>query len=143
MQEKANYTEWIDKLKSNNNIVHVISSYLSLTRRGGTYWACCPFHHEKTPSFAVNEPGQFYHCFGCGESGDVIKFVSKMEGCSYWEGAKILAERCGMELPTQIGDDDYFKQKKHLETLKEICRESAIFYNKIEDCVTKRWKKDK
>ena len=129
MQEKANYTEWIDKLKSNNNIVHVISSYLSLTRRGGTYWACCPFHHEKTPSFAVNEPGQFYHCFGCGESGDVIKFVSKMEGGSYWEGARILAERCGMELPKQNFDDEYIKKKKHRELLMQICREAAVFYH--------------
>ena len=131
MQEKVNFSEWIDKLKNSNNIVHVISSYLSLNRKGNTYWACCPFHHEKTPSFAVNEAQQYYHCFGCGESGDVIKFVSKMEGGSYWDGARILAERSGIELPTHSDDDEYWKQKKHLETLSAICRESAIFYNKM------------
>lgn len=131
MQNKGYSTDWFDKLKSSNNIVNVISGYLTLNRKGGTYWACCPFHHEKTPSFAVNEAGQFYHCFGCGESGDVIKFISKMEGTSYFEAAKILAERCGMEIPMFNADDDYFKKRKHLELLQNICRDSAIFYNKV------------
>ena len=67
--------EWLDKLKSNNDIVTVASKYITLTRKGKTWWACCPFHFEKTPSFAINEVEQYYHCFGCGASGDVISFV--------------------------------------------------------------------
>ena len=64
---------FMQELKQKNNIVEVIGSYIALDRKGGNYWACCPFHHEKTPSFAVNESEQFYHCFGCGVSGDVVR----------------------------------------------------------------------
>lgn len=134
MQKKDYQTdlgEWLEKLKANNNIVNVISSYLTLKRKGNTYWACCPFHHEKTPSFAVNEVGQFYHCFGCGESGDSVKFVQKMEGLTFWDAVKLMADRCGMEVPNIKHDDEYEKKKKHLETLQQICRQSAIYYNKM------------
>ena len=130
MQEKGISPEWLDRLKSNNNIVTTISRYLSLNRKGGTYWACCPFHHEKTPSFAVNEQGQFYHCFGCGESGDVIKFVEKLEGVDFMDAIKILADHAGMKVPELSGDENYAERKKHRETLQEICRETAVFYNK-------------
>ncbi len=67
--------EFLITLKEKVNIVDVAGGYLSLERRGNGHWACCPFHHEKTPSFCINEADQYYHCFGCGESGDVIKFA--------------------------------------------------------------------
>ena len=130
MKDKGYSVEWLERLKSNSNIVSVISRYLTLNRKGSTYWACCPFHHEKTPSFAVNEQGQFYHCFGCGESGDVIKFVEKLEGTDFVGSVKILAEHAGMEVP-ETSDSDYLESKKHRETLQNICREAAIFYNKM------------
>ena len=80
MQRNGGFSsEWLDKLRYNSDIVTTISKYVSLNRKGGTYWACCPFHHEKTPSFAVNQQGQFFHCFGCGVGGDVIKFVEMIE----------------------------------------------------------------
>lgn len=130
MQNKGYSADWLEKLKYSTNIVDIVSSYVSLTRKGNSFWACCPFHHEKTPSFSVNSQGQFYHCFGCGESGDVITFVQKMEGTDFIETVKILADKVGMKVPELKIDEDYIKNKKHRETLQEICRQSAIFYNK-------------
>ncbi len=84
-----------------------------MQKKGKTYWACCPFHYEKTPSFAVNELEQYYHCFGCGESGDVIKFVSKFENLSFVESVKVLADGCGLKLP------ELEQSTKDMEILKE------------------------
>jgi len=131
MKDKGYSVEWLEKLKSSSNIVSVISRYLTLNRKGTTYWACCPFHHEKTPSFAVNEQGQFYHCFGCGESGDVIKFVEKLEGTDFVGAVKILADHAGLEVPEFSGDASYLENKKHRELLQNICRETAVYYNKM------------
>ena len=69
---------FLDELKLKNNIVTVINGYVPLEKKGKTYWGRCPFHSEKTPSFAVNEADQYYHCFGCKASGNVIKFVMEM-----------------------------------------------------------------
>ena len=64
--------EFKQKVKESNDIVSVVSKYVTLNRKGKTWWANCPFHYEKTPSFAVNEQEQYYHCFGCGVSGDIF-----------------------------------------------------------------------
>ena len=82
-------------------------------------WACCPFHHEKTPSFAVNQQGQFYHCFGCGASGNVITFVEKMEGTDFIDTVKMLAGWAGMEVPEFHGDEDY------AESIVNFCKAFA------------------
>ena len=76
-----------------------MSKSITLEKKGKTFWACCPFHFEKTPSFAVNEDEQFYHCYGCGESGDVISFIQKYENLSFYEAVKLLASSAGLELP--------------------------------------------
>ena len=73
----SEFASFLRTLKQKNDIVEVIRSYVAVDRKGGNYWACCPFHHERTPSFAVNQAEQFYHCFGCGVSGDVVKFNIK------------------------------------------------------------------
>ena len=86
---------FLDELIEKNDIVSVISKYVTLTRRGSNYWACCPFHYEKTPSFAINEAEQYYHCYGCGESGDVIKFIEKYENLNFMESVKLLADSVG------------------------------------------------
>ena len=104
---------FIEELKTRCDIVSTISKYLSLQKKGKTYWACCPFHYEKTPSFAVNEMEQYYHCFGCGESGDVIKFVSKYENISFIESVKLLCDSCGMKLP------EIESNQKEMETLRQ------------------------
>ncbi len=92
-------TEWYDELLSKLNVVEVISKYVPLKKKGGTYWGCCPFHHEKDPSFAVNEAKQFYHCFGCKESGNAITFVQKMESIEFWDAVKMLAKEVNFTVP--------------------------------------------
>ncbi len=109
--------------------MEVAGSYITLDKRGASYWACCPFHHEKTPSFAINEAGQYYHCFGCGESGDVIKFVSEMENLDFMEAVKLLADRAKMPMPeTGANDKKTAELKRKRDTLLKILNECAHFY---------------
>ena len=89
----------IEEIKARIDLVDLISSYgVSVKTAGGSKKACCPFHHEKTPSFNINEAKGFYHCFGCGESGDAIKFVERMEGLPFVDAVKKLAERAGIKI---------------------------------------------
>lgn len=120
--------DWLDKLKSSNDIVTVASKYINLSRKGKTWWACCPFHFEKTASFAINEFEQYYHCFGCGASGDVIKFVEKYEALDFYDACKKLAEYAGMELPEYQLDDNLLKTKKKKERLYQVLVDTAKFY---------------
>jgi len=102
--------EFVEQLKSSIDIVKVAGEYVRLKRVGATgrYLGLCPFHQEKTPSFTVNQTRQFYKCFGCGAGGDVIQFVEELEGLSFWETVKMLAERHGIPLPkrTEHADAD-------------------------------------
>ena len=120
--------EWLDKLKQKCDIVSVIGSYIPLTKKGKNYWACCPFHSEKTPSFAVNEWDQYYHCFSCSESGDVISFVSKYEGVDFMTAVKILAAKANMEIPTEAFDENVVKEKKEKDTILKILDETKKYY---------------
>lgn len=106
MEEKVDFREFIDKVLSRVDIVSVISRYLPLKRKGRTFWGCCPFHHEKEPSFAVNDEKQFYHCFGCKESGNAITFVQKMESVEFMDALKIVAEIAKMEVPSFKRDEN-------------------------------------
>ena len=121
--------EFLITLKEKLNIVEVAGSYLTLERRGNNYWACCPFHHEKTPSFSINEADQYYHCFGCGESGDVIKFVREMENIDFMDAVKLLSERAGLQIP-QSGFDNQktVELKRKRDTLLKIMNDCAHFY---------------
>ncbi|MCM1546134.1 MAG: DNA primase [Clostridiales bacterium] len=121
--------EFLRTLKEKVNIVEVAGSYITLDKRGASYWACCPFHHEKTPSFAINEAGQYYHCFGCGESGDVIRFVSEMESLDFMEAVKLLADRAKMPMPeTGPNDKKTAELKRKRDTLLKILNDCAHFY---------------
>lgn len=126
--DKGFSPEWIEKLKSNNDIVTTISKYITLNRKGKTWWACCPFHYEKTPSFAVNEYEQFYHCFGCGASGDVIGFVKKYENMDFFDACKLLAENAGMELPEFTNDEQIIEKKKKIDRIYNVLRDTANYY---------------
>lgn len=117
MQKKYFPPEWVSELKSKLNIVQVISSYIPVNRKGNLYWASCPFHHEKTPSFAINEDDQFYHCFGCGEGGDVVKFVREIESISYSEALEKLAKTAGMQLPEFEDGEKIAKAVKEKEEI--------------------------
>lgn len=123
------FQEFISTLKEKLNIVEVVGGYVNLEKRGNNYWACCPFHHEKTPSFAVNEADRYYHCFGCGESGDVIKFVKEMENVDFMDAVKMLADRA--KLPMPQSNSESFKtveQKRKRDTILKIMNDAAHFY---------------
>ncbi len=89
-------TEVVNDLKSKVNIADLISQYVALSRTGKNYIGLCPFHGEKTPSFNVNAEKGFYHCFGCGKSGDVFKFLEEYRQISFQESVKVLADRLGI-----------------------------------------------
>lgn len=123
--------EFIEELKQKNDIVAVASKYLTLDRKGKTYWARCPFHGEKTPSFAINEIDQFYHCFGCKASGDVIKFVQEMESLDFYETVKLLAEWAHLEVPNISGSsqEDIQKRKREKDEMIACMKEAAIYFH--------------
>lgn len=130
MSDRIYEVDWISELKDRADIVNIISSYIPLTKKGNLYWGNCPFHHEKTPSFAVNNIGQFYHCFGCGVSGDVIKFVVDYENVEFLDACKILAEKVGYRLP-EFSDNPIVKKNiSEKEEIYKVLRDTAIFYNK-------------
>lgn len=89
-----------EEIKERLNIVDVIQDYIPLQKAGTQYKARCPFHNEKTPSFSVSEQKQFFHCFGCGKSGDVFSFVQQMEHVEFVEALRLLAKKAGVELKT-------------------------------------------
>lgn len=121
--------EFIITLKEKTNIVDIASGYMSLERRGQNYWACCPFHHEKTPSFSINGADQFYHCFGCGESGDVIKLVCAMENIEFIDAVKLLAERANLTLPeTGFDTQKTVEAKRKRDEILKILNDTAHFY---------------
>ena len=122
-------TKFIDELKNKNDIVEVVGKYVQLQQRGGNYWGRCPFHHEKTASFSVNPNGQFFYCFGCHKSGDVISFVMEIESLDFNDAVKFLAERAKMPLPEVKYDDEKIKeQKKQKERLLSLLTDTARFY---------------
>ena len=116
----------IEDIKSRIDLAELISSYgIQVKHAGGSAKACCPFHHEKTPSFNINSSKGFYHCFGCGESGDAIKFVQKQEGLTFVEAVKKLAEQCGVKI--EETEDPNAGQRKRLYALMA---ELAAFYRR-------------
>ncbi len=125
-----NFKDWLEELKSKINIVDVVEGYVSLTRKNGKYWACCPFHHEKTPSFSVDEGGMYY-CFGCHKGGDVISFVQDIEHTDFMGAVSILAAKAGMSVPefSKKGDKTGVSKRKR-DRLYDLMRESASFYHK-------------
>lgn len=116
----------LEEIKARVDLVDLISSYgIQVRHAGGAAKCCCPFHHEKTPSFNINASKGFYHCFGCGESGDAIKFVQKQEGLTFVEAVKKLAERCGIKIE-ETEDPDSGKRKR----LHALMAELAAFYHR-------------
>ncbi|MGT2929852.1 DNA primase [Streptococcus dentasini] len=120
----------IADIKANVNIVDVIGEVVSLTKAGRNYLGLCPFHQEKTPSFNVIEDRQFFHCFGCGKSGDVFKFLEEYRHVTFLESVKILAERIGMDLvidtPVQSQQHRHPQQK-----LFDINQDASKFYHAV------------
>lgn len=120
--------ELVEEIRVKNDIVGVISGYVKLQKKGSNHWGCCPFHNEKTPSFAVSEAKQMYHCFGCGVSGNVYTFVMKYENMTFPEAVKLLAERAGVNLPEMEYSEEEKKRAGHRQRLLEVNKEAARFF---------------
>ena len=116
---------FLDELIARNDIVDVVGSYVSLTPKGGSYWGCCPFHNEKTPSFHVLQDKQFYHCFGCKKGGGVINFIMEIENLSYPDAIRFLAKRVNIEVPEDRESADADRLRKRLLNLN---RDAARWY---------------
>ncbi len=95
----AVYDEFIDRLRSECDIVSILSDYVPLKKKGKNYWGCCPFHHENTPSFSVASDKGFFYCFGCQSGGNVFNFLMKIENITFFDAVKILAQKMNMTLP--------------------------------------------
>ena len=119
---------FMDELIARNDIVDVVGGYVSLTPKGGSYWGCCPFHNEKTPSFHVLPDKQFYHCFGCKKGGGVINFVMEIENLSYIDAVHFLARRVNMEVPD---DRENAETERRRRRLLELNRDAARWYYQV------------
>ena len=115
----ARYSEEIlNEVRQANDIVDVISQYVHLKRSGRNYFGLCPFHSEKSPSFSVSPDKQIFHCFGCGVGGNVITFISKIEGMNFVETVQSLAERANIQLPTLENTGDSLKEELKAKVYK-------------------------
>ncbi len=118
-----------DELRAKISIVDVISAKIKLVRKGREYQACCPFHNEKTPSFTVNEAKGFYHCFGCGAHGDIIKFEMEANGLSFIDAVEKLAHKVGLQVP-RLSQESKEQQEKRA-TAYDIMEMAAKYFEKI------------
>ena len=126
--------ELVEEVRARNDIVDVISGYVSLKKKGSNYWGCCPFHNEKTPSFSVSSNKQMYYCFGCHASGNVYTFLMKYENDTFPEAIKILADRAGVKLPEVEETPEQKKKAGKRMRLREVNKEAAkYFYYMLRD----------
>ena len=120
--------ELVEQVRTENDIVDVIGSYIRLQKKGSSYMGLCPFHNEKTPSFSVSASKQMYHCFGCGAGGNIYTFIMEYENYTFVEALKYLAERAGIQLPEQ----EYTKEERAKADLRgrllEINKQAATYF---------------
>jgi len=120
-----------DQVKQQADIVRVVGEYIRLKKSGQNFTGLCPFHGEKTPSFAVHPVKQIFHCFGCGKGGDVFSFVMEMEKCQFPEAVRIVAEKCGIAIPRpKERSPEERKENQQRAALIEMHREAQSFFVK-------------
>jgi len=120
-----------DRVKQQADIVRVVGEYVRLKKSGANFTGLCPFHAEKSPSFAVHPTKQIYHCFGCGVGGDVFKFVMEMEKCAFPEAIRIVAEKCGIAIPRpKDRSPEERKENQQRAVLVEMHREAQSYFVK-------------
>ena len=134
-----------DQIKSNLNVVDVVGEYINLQSAGSNFRAPCPFHQEKSPSFMVSQEKQIWHCFGCGEGGDIFSFVMKIEGLSFVEALRLLAPKAGVELKRQ--DPKVTSERNRALDILDIsssyyhqvlCRDASPCVSKAREYLAKR-----
>ena len=123
---RHNYSNFTDELRARLSVVDVVGRVVPLTRKGQNYWGCCPFHNEKTPSFSVNEEKGFYHCFGCGEHGDIISFTMKHNNLDFKAAITELANMAGLKMPDYKPRDPNVVRRE--DALFDICGRAAQTY---------------
>jgi len=121
--------KFLDTLRSRLSLSEIIGEKVKLTRKGREYQGLCPFHHEKTPSFTVNNEKEFYHCFGCGAHGDAIRFLTEIHKLSFMEAVKELAARVGLTIPTEMINHEE-GPKEDFTPLLEALQEANLWYQK-------------
>ncbi len=121
------YSEITDEIRSRLDILEVVQSRVVLKKKGANYWGCCPFHNEKTPSFCVNPQKGIFKCFGCGEGGDAISFLMKINNQSFNEVIKDLAVQFGIELPQFSGNSKQYTEDK--KQVKELLQKACDYYH--------------
>ena len=119
--------QFLQELKYRSDIEQVVGSYVNLRRRGRTLSGLCPFHSEKSPSFTVYPDTQSFFCFGCGAAGDVINFIRRIENLDYMEAVRLLAQRAGMQVPEEAGDDRSSRLRKRI---LELNRDAARYFHR-------------
>lgn len=119
--------EEIQKVREASDIVAIFSERTPVKQRGHDFWCCCPLHNEKTPSLKIDAALQLWHCFGCGEGGDVFGFLMKMDELTFPEAVRKLAERAGIQLTLPSGKKSASSSQKN--RLKAVCEETAAFYH--------------
>ena len=118
----------VEEIRTRNDIVDVISSYVPLKKKGSNYFGLCPFHNEKSPSFSVTREKQMYHCFGCGASGNVFTFVMGYENYTFPEALQYLAQRAGMELKTRELSPEEKRQADYKSLLRQMNKDAANYF---------------
>src|SRR3989441_7017235 len=127
----AEVGSFADKVKQQADIVRVVGEYVQLKKGGQNFRGLCPFHSEKTPSFNVHPVRLIYHCFGCGKGGDVFNFVMEMERCEFPEAVRIVAEKCGIPVPSKRERTPEEKRESQQRSLLvEMHRETQAFFVK-------------
>jgi DNA primase len=118
-----------EELRNQADILKIVGDYVSLKKKGNNYWACCPFHNEKSPSFSVNPAKGFFKCFGCGKGGDAVTFVMEIEGAPFPEAVKTVAEKCGIAIPVVADDQrDYEERDRQRADLLQLNAWATEFF---------------
>ncbi len=128
MTTVKSYNEAIEEIRTRLDILDIVQARVVLKKKGANYWGCCPFHEEKTPSFCVNPQKGIYKCFGCGEGGDAISFLMKINNQTFPEVIKDLALKYGIELPqTGSGNSKQYTEEK--QQIKDVLKETCEYYH--------------
>ncbi len=123
--------EVIDRVRSQFDITDIVGEYVQLRKRGRNYFGLCPFHSEKTPSFSVAPDKQIFHCFGCGEGGNVFSFLMKIEGYTFVEAVQHLADRAGIPLPSTQEDHENKREKEEKQWMYDACEFTTKLYHHV------------
>lgn len=125
----AGFDEFLDRLRSESDIVTVVSDYVALKKKGRNYWGCCPFHQENTPSFSVNAEKGFYYCFGCQSGGNVFSFLMKVENIAFMDAVRLLAKKMNIPIPERQKTPEQIAREKDMARLGQASQLARDFFH--------------